>query len=251
MKLIKRMLRVATVLGAVGASLAIGASESHAGLGLRIDFGLDGFDITIQDGGAGDLSGALGKILQDFCNPADCTGTSLSNTGISKPISGSLSEPILDLSTLLQTSGATSIRIQLSDTDFDGALFGFGQLVSIGGTITGANGSVETKIYRDLNNAQFGTGAGTLICTTGPQAADAFDSFIGGCGALVSLDDEYSVTLETIITLDGAGLVSYDAITRLAKEGELDIPEPASIMLLGFGAMGLGAWKRRRKAQQN
>jgi hypothetical protein len=150
---------------------------------------------------------------------------------------------------LLVTSGATSVRIQLSDNDFEGDVFGFGQVVSIGGTITGATGSVTTNIYRNLDNSS--TNPGDQICSTGPLVVNQFDAFAGGCGALIGLDDSYTLTLETIINLDGAGIVSYDAITRLAREGELDIPEPASMMLLGFGVLGVGAWSRRRKAQQN
>ena len=247
MKLIKRMLRVATVLGAVGTSLAVGVGDSHAGLGLRIDFGNDGWDTTIQDDGVGDFVpfniGTLSNLT------ASGLITFLINTGLSKPDVGTASNPIMDLLTGLISSGSTSVKIQLSDTHFDGEPFGFGQLVSIGGTITGTDGTVTTNLYRDLNNAQFATG--TLICSTGALVIGSGDSFSGSCGNFISLDDEYSLTLETIIYLDGAGIVSYDAITRLAKDGEVDVPEPSSMLLLGFGVMGLGAWRRRRKAQQN
>ena len=247
MKLMKRMLRVATVLGAVGASLAVGVGNSHAGLGLRIDFGNDGWDSTIQDDGVGDfVPFNLGTLTN---MTASGLVTFLIDTGLSKTDVGSATNPIMDLLTGLISTGATTVKIQLSDTHFDGEPIGFGQIVSIGGTITGTSGTVTTDIYRDLSNAQFGTG--TLICSTGALVIGSGDSFSGSCGNFISLDDEYSLTLETIIHLDGAGIVSYDAITRLAKDGEVDVPEPSSMLLLGFGVMGLGAWRRRRKAQQN
>jgi len=245
MKLMKRMLRVATVLGAVGASLALGVGDSHAGLGLQIDYGNDGsFEVIVLDNGAGDfLNSDIGKLLNssslglvDF----------LINTGLSKPAIGSATNPSMDLSTVLATDGATDIRIQLTDTDFEGELFGVGQLVSIGGTITSdAGSSVTTNIYRDLNNAMFGTGGGTLICSTGALYPGIFDAFAGGCGAYMNLDPAYSVTIETIIHLTDAGIISYDAHFRLGSDGEIDVPEPASMILLGFGVMGLGAWRRR------
>lgn len=249
MKRFKRMLRMATVLGAVGATMAMGVGNSHAGLGLRIDYGNDGtFETTVQDDGFGDFfSGDAGKILMGDSNGLVDL---VVNTGLSKPSIGTATNPQIDLSTALYTSGATEIKIQLSDTDFDGLAVAFGQLVSIGGTITSIPGSwVTTNIYRDLANTQFGTGG--LICSTGALFPIVFDAFSGGCGAYINLDDNYSITLETIIHLAGAGIVSYDAHYRLGSRGEIDVPEPASMLLLGFGAIGLGAWRRRRKAIQN
>ncbi len=248
MKPIKQMLRTAAVLGVISASLVFGVANGHAGLGLRIDFGNNGtWDSTIQDDGVGDFIPFNIGTLSNFA--ASGLVTFLSNTGFSKPVVGSATSPIMDLLTGLLASGATSVKIQLSDTHFDGEPFGFGQLVSIGGTITGTSGSVTTNIYRALNNAQFGTG--TLICSTGALVVGSGDSFSGSCGNYISLDDEYSLTLETIIYLDGAGIVSYDAITRLAKDGEVDVPEPASMLLLGFGVLGVAAWRRRRLAQRD
>ena len=249
MKLMKRMLRVATVLGAVGASLTVGVGDSHAGLGLRIDYGNDGsFETTVQDNGAGDLlSLDVGKLLN---TSSSGLVDLLINSGLSKPAIGTTTNPAMDLSTVLVASGATDIKIQLTDTDFSGEPFGVGQLVSIGGTITsGAGSSVTSKIYRDLSNAQFGTGS--LICSTGALYPGIFDAFAGGCGAYMVLDDAYSVTIETIIHLTADSIVSYDAHFRLGSEGEIDVPEPSSMMLLGFGAMGLGAWRQRRKVRQD
>jgi hypothetical protein len=255
MKLLKRMLRVASVLTAVGASLAVGIGDGHAGLGLRVDLGNNGsFESTVQDNGAGDLL----PVDVGLLSASYLSGPLVFNLGVSKPNIGTPINPAMDLSSVIITSGPTDIKIQLSDTDFDGLPFGVGQLVSIGGTITAAPGSyVTTKIYRDLSNTQFGTGAGTLICSTGPLAANLFDVFGGGCGAFMVLDDAYSITIETIIHLTGNkedynhSIVSYDAHFRLASDGELEVPEPASLMLLGFGVLGVGAWRRRRKAQQD
>ena len=69
--------------------------------------------------------------------------------------------------------------------------------------------------------------------------------------ANLALSNPYAVTVETIIHLTGRGDVSFDAFYGLGSRPDQDVPEPASMMLLGFGVLGVGAWKRRRKAQQD
>jgi hypothetical protein len=253
MKLLKRVLQTATVLGAVGASLTMGVRDSRASLQLQVDYGNNGsFEVTAEDNvniGTDDLSNILGVLLN--IPPANGVIGFLSNTGLSRPILGIATDPEMDLHTVMITSGATDIRIQLTDTGFSGDPAGFAQLVSIGGSLSsGPDSYITANIYRDLDNNPFGTGAEDFICTTGPLTPSINFGFAGGCSQFMTLDGSYSITIETILHLTGSSIVSYDAYFGLGSGGH-DVPEPASMMLLGFGVLGIGAWRRRRRAQQD
>ncbi|HET8671533.1 MAG TPA: PEP-CTERM sorting domain-containing protein [Candidatus Saccharimonadales bacterium] len=243
----KRMLRAATVLGALGISVAMGVGNSHAGLELRIDYGNDGsWDVLVQDNIGTDLDSSSGSVVS--LAPSGVI-TFLQNTGLSKPILGTTFGPEMDLHTLLNSTGATDIRIQLTDTGFSGDPNGHAQLVSIGGSLSSGAGSyIIANIYRDLDNTPFGTHpVDDFICSTDQLTPTANFGFAGSCGEFMTLDNAYSITIETILHLTGRSIVSYDAYFGLGSE----IPEPASVMLLGFGVIGLGAWKLRRRIQQD
>ena len=247
MKLNKRMRRLGTIFGALVLTLMVGIPNSYALLQLQIDYGNDGsFEVLFQDNVAlDDLDASTAGSLITLTSAGVITF--LQNTGLSQPILGTITDPELDLHTLLISSAATDIKIQLTDTDFSGDPSGWAHLISIGGSLASGPGSyIEANVYRDLDNTPFGTGIGTFICSTGQLTPTSDYGFSGSCSQFMTLDSAYSITIETILHLTDASIVSYDAYYGFGSQGR--IPEPASVLLLGFGVLGLGVWTRRRRA---
>jgi len=229
----KQLQSVKIILGmlALVFSLAV-ASPARAILTLYVSDGSAPNTFTIADGGAGDLSSQSGSVVY-----SNIFGNVILNvdTGISKPVIGSILAPELHLDSILATTGPVTLTLRLSDTDFSGA--GFATfLAGLGGVLSAPSGSTVTmSAYMDLANNLFGTG--TLLCSTGPLSGTP--SFAANCGANnIAVDDQYSVTLEAIVNLTGVGNASLNAIVK-------DAPEPSSMILLGLGLLGMAVWARR------
>jgi len=213
-------------------------SAASATLTYQVSDGISTF--TIADSGSGDLSSQVGAVAytNSFGNVSLNVGTA-----ISRPMIGSTALPQQHLDSVIVSTGAVNLTIALSDTNFSGsgnAHF----LASIAGIINAAPGSTATySVYRDLSNNLFGTGPGTLVCTTGPLSIGAVPfNFGGSCAAAPTINNAYSLTSVANINLFGPGNSSFDAVL-------VDAPEPASILLLGMGLIGLAAAWRRNASQ--
>jgi hypothetical protein len=157
-------------------------------------------------------------------------------TGISKPLIGSVFEPILDLNSIDVTSANAggTLTISLTDTDFIGAGGIIQALSTIGGTL--ASGSLKVDTFLDCGNKAFGeTTHLTSQTLTGNPFSGSANTFVNGC------QGNYSVTQVAVLTLPGGAIFSGDSM--------LAVPEPSTAAIFGIGLLGLGlALRRKTKA---
>jgi len=200
--------------GVAAAALLVGsAAPSQASLMLELDSGL-------ATGSASSLTGIVtfnGGVGNFVANVT---------TGVSKPLVGSATQPILDLNSIDINAGAGgTLTLKLTDTDFLGsgseALF----LDAVGGTLS--SGTIEVATYMDCSDTAFGTGTKLTDQTFGTGAFSGTpQDFATTCSGA------YSLTQIATLTMPGGGLFSGDS--------SLSIPEPSTLALFGVGLLGLG-----------
>src|SRR5579863_9692382 len=143
--------------GVAAAALLVGSVvPSHATLMLELDSGL-------ATGSASSLTGMVtfNGGIGDFV--ANVT------TGVSKPLIGDATHPILDLNSIdINSAAGGTLTLKLTDTDFLGsggeALF----LDAVGGTLS--TGTIEVATYMDCGDTAFGTGTRLTDQTFGAGA---------------------------------------------------------------------------------
>jgi hypothetical protein len=226
------------------AAIALGPNPAHATLQVAADF--NGTAFLCVDNAACDSNLSTGTI-----QIADQTIGGLEINGSIQRSQGTPANPnpldILSTSSLslINTLGTTiTATVTLSDTNFAAPVNQFN--TSGSGVWETANGSTATlKWWADAANNQGADAVndtpGALIDSFTDTAVGPADSFSHNGAGPISLLAPFSMTEQVLVTLTpGANLLNRGQTEILTPT-----PEPASMVLLGAGLIGLAMVRRR------
>ncbi|HLX70995.1 MAG TPA: PEP-CTERM sorting domain-containing protein [Verrucomicrobiae bacterium] len=189
--------------------------------------------ISVTDNGPGDSASSIGAIVVET-NVGVWALTI--NTGVTKPLVGSATSPVMDINLQAFSTGAGSLTLTFSDNGF-GPASGIINATATGNTVMGPTATASMSVWGDQGNV---VGAQTVPIASMPPTPLSF--LYQTTSGPMNLNAPFSLTEVATINASGATLVNLDASFNMTS-----VPEPG---MAALGALGLGGWilARRRRA---
>ena len=219
---------------AIGAMIAMFSMPAHAAGTLTLYDGVNPL-ITVTDNGPGDFNPVTGSVL--IVTNVGVWNLAISS-GLTKPVTGSSTDPVMDVNLQANSTAAGSLRLVFSDNGF-GPAAGVLQETISGHLTAGAPATASTDVYGDPANVVGATtvhiaGTGTLSFPIGPTTASG----------LLSLGAPFSLTEVEQIVASGPTFVNTDFSFEVV--GELPVPDTGRTAIL-LAAAGGSLWFANRK----
>jgi hypothetical protein len=215
----------------VGIGLMLGFQPTSHALTLTLDdLSVAGVELILADNAAGDLNPNPGIIV--WTGVIGVWNLNV-ETAFTYPHQGTPAIPYMHVNSVNTSSnaagGGNQLNIMSSEINYTGLqTFVLGH----GGT---TGGTIGFDYWLDPANALFGQVIN--IGSFGPYGPGAFS---GAGFGVPAPSAPYSLTLEALIT-HGSGVVSS------SYDQEITVPEPTTLLLLGFALLGAGLVRRFRK----
>jgi len=239
-------------------------TKASAEFRLRVEDPSTGQGVVITDNGGGDWSSLPGMIVLGVSDLGSTAWSFTLAQSHDHPFDSSALGDLYLSSLTVTSSGPGQLLVTIEDTGFSG---GPGELLLtssvLNATISGdAGSSVHITSYADPSNSvpNLGPESPTVgpVSPIGSAGGVATSEQVVTSSSLSPLDSSvkfnanaggYALYTQVLINLTGAAELHFDQESRVTATGaNVDgSPEPASLMLISTGLLGLAGGRRRFK----